>query len=245
MQNASNIALSRLVAQQRSLDVTATNIANTGTPGFKAERVLFADWLDPQRKTVAPRGGLVVAYTQDHATYRKQEAGALAHTANPFDLAIGGSGYFTVQTARGPMLTRAGHFGLQPNGSVGDSDGNALLDTAGQPVRVSPTDTRIQIASDGTISSENGTLGKIGVVQPADVNRMQAQGGRLLRAETATAQTVQPHIIQGAVEESNVQAVEETTLMMGEMREFQFASEFVQSESERQQSAIDKLTRQS
>ena len=245
MQNATTVALSRMVAQQRSLDVTAVNLANAGTPGFKAERTLFADWISKQKGVDAPKGGQAVDFTQDRATYRSQSEGALSHTGNPLDLAIGGAGFFTVLTATGPMLTRAGHFGLQPDGTVGDSDGNPLLDAAGQPVRLSPTDTQIQVAGDGTISSENGVLGKIGVVEAADVNKMQAQGSRLLRSDSDTSPAAKPHVVEGAIEESNVQPVEETTRMMSELREFQFASQFIQSESDRRQAAIDKLTKQS
>ena len=245
MQNASNVALSRMVAQQRSLDVTAANLANMGTPGFKAERTLFSDWIERQTAVDAPRGGASVSFTQDRATYRTQMEGTISHTGNPLDLALGTAGFFTVQTANGPMLTRAGHFGLQPDGTVGDSDGNPLLDTAGQPIRLGATDTQITVAGDGTISSENGQLGKIGVIQVADPNQMQAQGNRLLIANSATSPAAQPHIVQGGVEDSNVQPIAETTQMMNQLREFQFASEFVQAESDRQQSAIDKLTKQS
>ncbi|MEJ1977639.1 MAG: flagellar hook-basal body complex protein [Acetobacteraceae bacterium] len=244
MQNATTIALSRLVAQQRSLDVTAANLANSSTPGFKAERMLFADFLDRQKQVDAPRGGGTLDYTQDRATYRNQEEGAITHTANPLDLAVGGNGFFTVMTAQGPRITRAGRFSLQPNGTIGDVDGNALLDTSGQPVRVSPADTTLQVAGDGTLSSENGMLGKIGVVQPNNPNTLQAQGGRLFNASSATTVVASPHIVQGALEESNVQPIEETTKMMSDLREFQFVTQFVQAESDRQQSAIDKLTQQ-
>ncbi len=242
METATTVALSRMVAQQRAMDVTAPNLANMGTPGFKAERTLFADWLSRQTNVDAPRGGAVVAYTQDRATYRSQTVGSLSHTANPLDLAIAGDGYFTIQTPQGPRLTRAGRFGLQPNGTVGDSEGNALLDTTGQPVRVSPADTSIQVTGSGVISSENGRIGRIGIVQVADANRMQAQGTSLFSANTPTTAIANPHIVQGALEDSNVQPVEETTRMISELRDFQFVSEFVQGESDRQKSAIDKLT---
>ena len=93
MELTTDIALSRLVAQQRALDVTATNLANASTPGFKAERVVFSDWLSRQTGTSAPRGGGTVAFTQDRATYRDRQAGPVQHTANPLDLAVGGDGY--------------------------------------------------------------------------------------------------------------------------------------------------------
>ena len=126
----------------------------------------FSDWLLRQRAADAPRGDRTVAYTQDRATWREQRAGTLTHTGNPFDLGITGDGFFTVRTPRGPRLTRDGRFGLLPDGTLADGAGNAVLDNNGRPIVLSTTDTQIAIAGDGTISSENGQLAKIGVVQP-------------------------------------------------------------------------------
>ncbi|RYY08724.1 MAG: flagellar hook-basal body complex protein [Alphaproteobacteria bacterium] len=158
------VALSRLAAQQRALDVTASNLANASTPGFKASRVLFTDWLSNQTGTEAPAGDRKLAYTQDRATYREQQSGALQNTSNPLDLAISGEGYFTVDTPRGPRLTRAGHFTQQANGTIGDMDGNALLSSTGSPLRIAPTDTEITVTRDGTISTESGEIGRVGIV---------------------------------------------------------------------------------
>ena len=133
----SNVAASRLVAQQRAMEVVAVNIANANTPGFKAERVQFSDWLTRLHGTDAPRGDRTIAYTQDRATWREQRAGTLTHTGNPFDLGITSDGYFTVRTPQGPRLTRDGRFGLMPDGTVADSAGNAVLDSNGQPILLS------------------------------------------------------------------------------------------------------------
>ena len=242
MQLPTYVALSRLVAQQRALDVTAMNLANAGTPGFKAGRVVFSDWLSRPASVDAPPGGGTVAFTQDRATYRELQAGTVQQTGNPFDLAITGEGYFTVETPRGPRLTRAGHFTPMADGTLGDADGNALLDTTGRPLRISPGDLRVTIAGDGTVRSENGPLGRVGVVQPDDPYRMTAEGARLLRADGPTTQVARPALVQGALEDSNVQPVTEMTRMMADLRQFQFTSQFVQSEADRQQSSIDKLT---
>ena len=239
------VALSRLAAQQRGLDVTATNLANVSTPGFKASRVLNTDWLSAQTGTDMPAGDRKVAYTQDRATYREQQSGPLQHTSNPLDLAISGDGYFTVDTPRGPRLTRAGHFTQQANGTIGDMDGNALLGTTGAPLRIAPTDSNITVTADGTVSTESGEIGRIGVVMPTDPNRMTAEGNRDLRADVPTAPVKDPKLVQGAVEDSNVQAVVETTRMMSDLRSFQFTTQFVQAEADRMQSAIDKITRKS
>jgi flagellar basal-body rod protein FlgF len=241
MDNATYVAASRLVAQQRGMDVIADNIANAGTPGFKAERMLFSDWLGRQRNVAAPRGGQTIAFTQDRATYHDDQPGSLTHTGNPLDLAIAGDGYFTVDTPQGPRLTRAGHFGLLPDGTVADAAGEALLDGNGQPVRIAQADTQITVAGDGSISSENGPIGKIGIVRADDPMQLQNEGGRLLRAGSTTTPVAAPRLVQGAVEESNVQPVAEMTRMMTGLREFQFVSQFVQGEADRRQSAIDKI----
>jgi flagellar basal-body rod protein FlgF len=242
MENSTTIALSRLVAQSRALEVTATNLANSGTPGFRRERVLFSDWLAREPTRAEPPGGRILEYTQDRATYRNHQPGTLQHTGNPLDLAIGSpTGWFTVQAPQGPRLTRAGHFQLDATGRIVDENGEPLLDTTGQPLQTSPADTKLSIAGDGTLSSENGQIGKIGIVQPADENRMTAEGSRLLRSDSATQQVAAPHIVQGAIEDSNVQAITEMNQMMSDLREFQFTTQFIQGESDRQNNSIDKI----
>jgi flagellar basal-body rod protein FlgF len=237
MDLTSNIATSRLVAQQRAMDVIADNIANANTPGYKAERTQFSDWLSRQATTPEH----TIAYTQDRATWREQQSGTLTHTGNPLDLALTNDGYFTVNTTRGPRLTRDGRFSLLPSGTVADSAGDALLDTNGQPVQLSSADTIITVAGDGTLSSENGQLAKIGLVQPADPMQLQAEGNMLFRSGSATMAVTSPGIVQGAMEDSNVQPVLEVTRMMDGERQFQFMIQFIQAESDRQQGVIDKL----
>jgi flagellar basal-body rod protein FlgF len=242
MENPTTIALSRLVAQSRALDVTATNLANSGTAGFRAERVLFSDWLAREPSRAEPPGGKTLAYTQDRATYRERQSGPLEHTANPLDLALASAaGWFTVRTSNGPRLTRAGHFQLDATGAIVDEQGQALLDTAGRPLATTPADTRLTVAGDGTLSSENGQIGKIGVVQPDDERKLSAEGGRLMLANTPTKPVAVPNIVQGAVEGSNVQPIAELNRMMNDVREFQFTTQFIQGESDRQTGAIDKI----
>jgi len=241
MDLTSSIATSRLVAQQRALDVIADNLANANTPGFKAERVQFSDWLSRQSGDATPRGGNPIAFTQDRATWREQQAGTITHTGNPFDVAVTGSGYFTVNTANGPRLTRDGRFGLLPSGTIADTAGNPVLDSNGQPIQIAPTDTQITIAGDGTVSSENGQLGKIGIVQPADPALLSGEGGTLFRSDSPTAPVASPALEQGAIEESNVVPVLEVTRMIDSERSFEFTTQMLQAESDRHQNAIQKL----
>ncbi len=242
MENPTYVALSRLMAQERTMDVMANNVANSNTPGYKAQHVLFSDWLLPTNQMQARIGETAIDFTQDRATWRDHSPGTLTHTGEPLDLAIGAQGFFTVRTANGDRLTRAGRFSLQADGTIGDDDGNPLLDTGGSPLRVSPGDTGLTIAGDGTISTKQEQIGKVGVVLPDDLNRMVAEGGHLLRADVKTKPVSQPGIVQGATEDSNVSPMLELTRMMQLERDFQFVTQFTQSEADRQQATIDKMT---
>ena len=240
MNIASLVAASQLVAQERSIEVTAMNLANVNTPGFQASRVQFSTWLNTQQHGAALPGERQIAYTQDRATWRDAQPGTLTQTGNPFDLAVRNGGYFTVATDHGPRLTRDGRFGPLPNGMIGDESGNSLMDASGNPLQIGAGDTRITITGDGTVSSENGPLGKIGIVTPADPMKLQAEGSTLLRAETPTSQVAQPGVVQGALEGSNVPPVLEVTRMMNDLRDFQFTTQLIQAEDDRIQSTIDK-----
>jgi flagellar basal-body rod protein FlgF len=240
MNIASLIASSRASAQERAIEVTAMNLANMNTAGFQASRVQFSDWLSPQPLGGSIPGEREVAYTQDRATWRDATPGHLTQTGNPFDLALPDGGYFTVNTASGPRLTRDGRFSPGSDGQVVDASGNSLLDVNGRPIQINPADTRITITADGGIFSENGPLGRVGVVQVQDPARIQTEGGTLLNADTPTSQVARPHVVQGAVEGSNVPPVLEVTTMMAAVRDFQFATQLIQAEDDRIQATIDK-----
>jgi flagellar basal-body rod protein FlgF len=182
-----------------------------------------------------------VTYTQDRATYRESQPGTISHTGNPYDLALSREGYFTVATKAGPRLTRDGRFGPMPDGTLADSSGNAVLDTNGRPIQIAATDTRVTIAGDGTVSTENGQVGKVGVVQPVDAMKLRAEGSTDFISDGPTSPVTSPGIVQGAIEDSNVQPVMEVTRMMNDLRQFQFVTQFIQAEGDRQQSAIDKI----
>ena len=79
MDIASNVATSRLVAQQRAMDVMADNIANANTPGFKAQRMQFSDWLSPQKSTAPQGGGTIVCTPGPRHLARTAGRHAIAH----------------------------------------------------------------------------------------------------------------------------------------------------------------------
>lgn len=240
------IVLSRLVAQQRTTEVLAHNVANADTPGYRAARMVFGEHLARQRDTDVPPGiGRSLALVQDRATWREDRMGPLQRTGNPLDLALSGEGYFAVETPQGERYTRAGRFTLDQDRRVVDMDGHPVLDIAGEPIVLAPGDTRIEVLGDGTLRTENGPVARLRVVRFEDAQQLLAEGSRLFAAgEGAVPEPVElPAVVQGALEGSNVQPVLELTRLTEEMRQFQIIAQFADRENERLQNAVDRILR--
>jgi flagellar basal-body rod protein FlgF len=244
MDSPGYIVLSRMAAQQRAQAVTATNLANADTPGFRLSRPVFTDHDTTQRFTQRIPGGREVNYTWDRATWRDDTRGPVTRTGNPLDLALGGDGFFAVETLRGERYTRAGRFTIGADGNLSDHQGNAVLNEAGNRIAVSPNDTRIEVRGDGSVVSENGTLGRLRIVRFDNTQALRAEGDRLFDAAGQEPRPAErPAVMQGAVEGSNVQPVLELTRMMAEVREFQLATQFADREGERLTTAVDRILR--
>jgi flagellar basal-body rod protein FlgF len=236
------VILSRLGGQLRATQVLANNLANAETPGFQAQRPVFARHLQVASSGPHDDGG--TAYSIDRATWRDTAPGPLTTTGNPLDVALRGEGYFAVETPEGTeRYTRAGRFSLSGEGRLVDAEGNAALDAGGTPIILGPADTRIEIQGDGTIRSENGMLGRLRVVRFEAPQRLQAVGDRLFAADEAPLPMERPGVVQGAVEGSNVRPVLEMVRMTGEVREFQAAVTFAEREGERLQAAVERILR--
>ncbi len=152
-----------------------------------------------------------------------------------------GDGYFQVQTPLGVRYTRNGRFQLDPNGQIVTASGYALLGAGGSPVTV-PTNARdITVTHDGTVSTEQGATGQIEVMKFADERVLNpASGGLFVTDATPTAAT-DTEVRQGMIEQSNVQPIIEMTRMMNISRNFGFAKDFGDGESDRAKNAIDRL----
>ena len=244
MDNSALVALSRMMAQQQLLDVRAANIANMSTPGFKAGGVLFSDYLVKQPGATVP-GGQTEQMVQDRVTYRDFSQGEIAKTGSPLDFALTGPGFFVVSTPQGDRYTRAGRFSLSASGQIVDIQGNVIQGSDGRPLNVPSGDTRIKVTADGTVTTESGQIGKLHIVKFDDPQTLQPEGATMFSSNETPQQMTQPAVVQGAIESANVSSVVEVTRMMAEMREFDFASQFVDGESQLQQSAIDHILKSS
>ncbi|WP_394701613.1 flagellar hook-basal body complex protein [uncultured Roseibium sp.] len=160
MENAQLIALSRQSALRNQLDVVANNMANINTTGFKSQRMLFEEFIMPVAEaTEFQRPDRDLSYVHDYGTLTNFEDGSIKVTGNDLDVAIKGEGFFVVQLADGTeAYTRNGAFHLDNTGRLVTSEGRPVL-TEGGPVTFTQQDGKIEIAGDGTISTEQGNRG--------------------------------------------------------------------------------------
>jgi len=245
MEQTSYVALSRLVALMRQTEMTAHNMANANTPGFKGSRKVFGDYLLNQHRVAQPASARTIHFVQDRATHRDHAVSPKAETGNALDIALASDGFLAFETPRGERFGRNGRLTLDPAGRITSSDGNPVLSTTGQPIVVAPNEASITIAADGTVSTPNGEVGRLRVVRFAEPQKLVAEGASLYRAEPGQEPeaVAAPQVMQGRIEESNVNPIVELTLLIGQQREFEFAAQFVEREGERRTQAIERLSR--
>ncbi len=240
MENTSYIALSRQNALWRQLDVVANNMANANTPAYKGEQMMFREFLVDTRSS-ARATGTKLSFVQDMGLLRDTREGPLTKTDNPLDVGIHGEGYFQIETQAGMRYTRNGHFRLDEGGMLVNSQGFAVMDKNDNPIIFAPNETRIQIAGDGTVSTENGVVANLKLVRFANEQNLRKAGDSLYET-TDQAETIQrPQLVQGMMEESNVQPVVEITKMTELLRQYQAAQNMIDREHDRTMKAIDTL----
>ncbi len=246
MENAGYIALSRQTALWRQMDQIANNMANVNTAGFKGERVLFTDYLAKVR-TDRSLFRDTIAYTEDFGMVRDLSEGALQTTGNPLDVAIKGDGYFAVENQDGQRFyTRSGRFKLDADGQITTSSGEILLSDTDQPIVLAPTETEITISRDGTVTTENGQIGRLRLVGFADQRALKKVTEGLYDAGEQTPTPLSaPHVTQGMLEGSNVNPISEITRMISVQRAYESAQKMIETEHDRQRQAIDAFAKQS
>jgi len=223
------------------MDVVANNIANMNTTGFKGERMMFVEHL------VKSKGGErilgdKVSYTRDISTMRDLSPGALEHTGNPLDVAIEGEGYFVIQTDGGDRYTRNGHFQLDENGQLITGGGQPVLSDGGAPFFFAPGDTKITISGDGTVSTQNGDVGRLSVVGFENQHKLRPGSGGLYATEDTPQPVEKVKLIQGKLEGSNIQPVVEMARMIEVHRKYEGVKGFLEKEDERMKKMIRDLS---
>ncbi len=210
-------ALSGVVTAMTRQAIVADAIANVNTPGYKAPRSGQDDFgLTLARSLGGELGELGTAtYAADAPI--DTTPGPVQTTTVPTDLAIDGDGLFVVQLADGSRAyTRAGDFTTDSQGTLVTQNGQHVLDTAGQPVRVTGTFT---VGPDGTVSGTNQRIAL--VAWPASgIARLGTNLYAITGATTAASGTIR----QGALEGSNVDLAGAMTDLIAFQRQFSMAA---------------------
>jgi flagellar basal-body rod protein FlgF len=235
METTAYIALSRQMALRRQMDLIANNIANATASAFKAEALIY----EPVVSDAG--GGQRLAFVQDVGVARDLSAGPMTATGNPLDLAIQGPGYFAIQTDHGARYGRSGQFRLNESGELVTAAGDRVLDDGGAPLSLPADAGPIALAADGTVSGAQGPLGRIGVVEFADEQRLRKVGGGLYQADQPAAPAEQSRVVQGMLEGSNVQPILEMTEMMATVRAYQAVQRLLDTHHELQRRAIERV----
>lgn len=219
MSDKTVIGLSRLMTLRQQVDKVARNVANQTTPGFKSEGLQFREYLtkskeadetpsQPMRSLVA-----VVGFTDF-------SAGSLKATGNPMDAAIVGEGFFVVRTLAGERFTRNGSFTIDAEGRLVTLRGDPVMTPSGE-LRIPQREGAISIGPDGSVATAKGTIGRLRVVRFSDLRSLRAEGG-FFSSDTRPVEipAAETRLATGALENSNVKAVQEMSKLMAASRAY-------------------------
>lgn len=247
MNGALWVAKTGLTAQDASLRTISNNLANVSTVGFKKDRAVFQDLfyqIDRQpgsqsSQTTQLASGLQLGTgVKTVGTQKLFTNGTLQITSQSTDLAVNGRGFFQVLSPDGSLnYTRDGQFHLDPNGQLVTANGYTL-----EPAITIPANTQtVSVSDDGIVSVTqvgNSTPTQIGTIQIADfVNPggLEAKGQNLFveTAASGPATVGSPGVAgmgslkQGALENSNVNVVEELVSMISTQRAYEINSKVI------------------
>jgi flagellar basal-body rod protein FlgG len=236
-----------LDAQQTRMAVISNNLANVNTAGFKRDRAVFEDLLyqnvrqpgaQSSQDTQLPSGLSIGTGVRVVATEKLFTQGNFTKTDNPTDLAIEGRGFFEILKPDGTSAyTRDGSFQIDAQGQLVNSNGFAL-----QPgITIPSNTTSVSIGIDGTVTAQsagNPTPTQIGTIQLVDfINPagLQAIGGNLFSETPASGNPQQGtaglaglgNLVQGSIETSNVNVVEEMVSMIETQRAYEINSKAI------------------
>lgn len=246
------IAKTGLDAQQTQMAVVTNNLANVNTTGFKRGRAVFADLLyqtvrqpgaQSSQDSQLPSGLMLGTGVRSVATEKLFTQGNIVQTGNQLDLAVNGRGFFQILLPDGTRAySRDGSFQLSANGELVNSNGYAL-----DPGITIPEQTQsVTIGADGTVSvlvagesspTEVGQLQLADFINPAGLQPM----GENLFLETAASGDPQAGtpgedgvgtLVQGSLESSNVNVVEELVNMIETQRAYEMNSKAIATTDE-------------
>ena len=254
------IAASGGIKQQVKMDVLANNMANLNNAGFKSDGLVFREIYPPfdeDSSAEASKNALLppndssanVAYVAVDTLYTDHSQGTFHATGNPLDLALEGEGFFEVDTPNGVRYTRNGNFSMKDKFLV-TQDGNYLLDTNKQKIKIEDATGDIDVGSDGLITLGSGfgniPAGTIRLVKFEDLKALAKEGNGLYKIIDNEAKPLKAdnvRIAQGVLERSNVNTIEEMTKMITAIRGFEAYQKVIQTIDEADDQAVNSIGR--
>lgn len=241
MDNAIYVGLSRQLTLQRQLDISANNLANVDTAGFKVEQLMLqTDPLRPQtgRSRLDP-----IKYVLDDGVARHFTPGALEQTGGTYDLAVEGDGFFQVRTAQGVRYTRDGRFTLDAQNRLTTQAGDPVLDDGGSEITLDPQRGEPSIAKTGQISQRGAPGSKVGVMRFANLSGLSKAGNELFTSPETPVAAPDAGVRQGFIEKSNVQPVLEVSHLIEITRTYERIASMLNSTHELSRQAVQRLGR--
>lgn len=211
-------ALSGARAKMQMLEVIGNNLANAKTAGYKKDRLSFESLIDGLRQGSVAKGR---NFTRIENTFTDYRQGGFEQSGNNLDLAINGPGFFKIAGEGGNFYSRQGNFRLDPDGLLINGSGFPVLGTSGQQIRL--RNDQVTIDSAGRIFDGENQVGEIGVFEVDDLAQIAKRGNGFFAPgpETIERRVDAPQLLQGQIESSNVNPLEEMTLLMDTMRSFE------------------------
>jgi flagellar basal-body rod protein FlgF len=224
-------ALSGAVAREQALSNIAANLANVNTTGFKKDRISFAAMLNGARQTNDTRG---INYARIRSITADFSQGGLAATGRALDVAIDGPGFLKIEKNNETFYTRAGRMTLDSNGMVKTEDGFTVLGAGGNPLQIDTAlGKNIVIAESGEIFVNGEDSGsRIQVFTVEDEKQLVKTGSSLYQLKEGDDQPLAEYrVVQGSLETSNVNMMEEMTTMIAAQRAFEAHTKVIESYS--------------
>jgi flagellar basal-body rod protein FlgG len=247
---------SGMLAESSRHDAIANNLANVSTTGFKKDQaVLRAEPVQVLRRLsdqvisinglatdLAPTIGSRGQGTEVEAILPNFSQGTFMETSSPTDLAIQGQGFFVVETARGRRYTRQGNFSLNARGEMVTQAGDPVLTSTG--ATIVPGHRKIEIQGDGSILLDGQDGGRLLTVIPDGMDMLMKEGeGLFAPVPGARFQASGATVVQGHLERSNVNAVQEMVEMIEAMRAYESNQRAIMAQDETLNTLISQVGR--
>ena len=244
MENAITAGLSRQLILQRALEVTANNVANQSTAGFKAERLTFREYiaeLDDGAAGAPQNGDPFVSLVFDPSSFTDFSAGALTATYGDLDFAIDGPGFFAVETASGVRYTRDGRFSVNGLGELVTQSGARVLDDGGAPILLDPNRGGVALTPEGGLQQAGAPIANIGVFEFDEPQALSRTGDNLFITDEDPERARRPRLRQGFLEAANAEPIRAMTDMIDIMRAYEQTARLIETASELSRETIDRL----